>query len=75
MPPVELDELRGDPVQRHVERVARVPAPLDGDLDQRDQQRELVGRDELAFVEDLLDPRQEVELVGVRRDRRHRLIQ
>lgn len=73
--PVKFDELLGNPVDLHVERRARIIATLDRYLDERDQQCELVGRDELTFVEDLLDPRQKDYLIGVRRDPRHGLFQ
>ncbi len=75
MIPVELDELLGQPLHLDVERSAGVVAALDRDVDQRDQERELVGRDELTLVEDLLHARQEDDLIGVGWHLRHGLFQ
>ena len=51
LPPVVRDELLGDLLHRDLELAAGVVAQLDREVGQRDQQGELVARDELALVE------------------------
>ncbi|MEX2165079.1 MAG: hypothetical protein WD823_12675 [Sulfuricaulis sp.] len=63
--PVLLDELLRDGVQLQLEGCAGVVAALDRQLHQRDEQGELVRRDELAFVENPLHLLQEIELAPV----------
>ena len=62
LPPVQPHELLGeiDGVQR--QRLSRVVTALDGQVSKRQQQRELVRRDEAPVGEQALDVEEEVDL-------------
>ena len=60
--PVVLDELLGDRAQRHAQRAVGRGLALEAQIRERVQQRELVGRDEVAFGEQALKFPQKLEL-------------
>lgn len=72
MGPVELDEALRDLADRKNELAAVVAPELDRQVGERDHQRELVGRGELAFGIDTLQLAQERQLrLGRGGRRRH----
>ncbi len=62
LPPVILDELLGDRSHRDSQRTIGRERALEAQVGERIQQRELVGRDEVAFVEQTLELAEELEL-------------